>query len=51
MPNSNTFEFSLFTPQVSVSYVPDVFGLNRRSVESLHAQEDAVRYQMIATSR
>ena len=48
-PNSNTFQYSLFTPQVSVSYVPDVFGLNRRSVESATAQEDADRYQMIAT--
>ena len=30
-PNNNAFEYSLFTPQVSVSYVPDVFGLNRRT--------------------
>src|ERR1700740_2009840 len=48
-PNSNTFLFNLFTPQVSVSYVPDVFGLNRRTVESLEAQAEAVRFQMIAT--
>ena len=48
-PNSNTFEYSIFTPQVSVSYVPDVFGLNRRTVESLQAQEQAVRYQALAT--
>ena len=47
--NSNEFLFNLFTPQVSVAYVPDVFGLNRRTVESLQAQEDAVRFQMIAT--
>jgi NodT family efflux transporter outer membrane factor (OMF) lipoprotein len=47
--NSNTFLFNLFTPQVSVSYVPDVFGLNRRTVESLQAQEQATRFQMIAT--
>src|SRR6516225_7235296 len=33
-PNSNIFLFNLFTPEVSVSYVPDVFGLNRRTVES-----------------
>ena len=32
-----------------MSYVPDVFGLNRRTVESLQAQEQEVRYQMIAT--
>jgi NodT family efflux transporter outer membrane factor (OMF) lipoprotein len=48
-PNSNAFLYNLFTPQVSVSYVPDVFGLNRRTVESLKAQEQGVRFQMIAT--
>jgi len=47
--NSNTFLYNLFTPQVSVSYVPDVFGLNRRTVESLEAQEQEARFQMIAT--
>ncbi|MBV8157864.1 MAG: efflux transporter outer membrane subunit [Dyella sp.] len=48
-PNSNTFQYNLFTPQVTVSYAPDIFGLNRRTVESVQAQEQAVRYQMIAT--
>lgn len=48
-PNSNAFLYNLFTPQVSISYVPDVFGLNRRTVESLQAQEQEVRFQMIAT--
>jgi len=47
--NSNIFLYDLFTPQVSVSYVPDVFGLNRRTVESLQAQEQEVRFQMLAT--
>jgi NodT family efflux transporter outer membrane factor (OMF) lipoprotein len=47
--NSNTFLFNLFTPEVTVSYVPDVFGLNRRTVESSQAQEQEVRFQMIAT--
>ncbi len=47
--NSNTFLFNLFTPEVTVSYVPDVFGLNRRTGESLQAQEQQVRFQMIAT--
>jgi NodT family efflux transporter outer membrane factor (OMF) lipoprotein len=46
--NSNAFLYDLFTPQVSISYVPDVFGLNRRTVESLQAQEQEARYQMIA---
>ncbi|MHB1620895.1 MAG: efflux transporter outer membrane subunit [Sulfuricella sp.] len=46
---ANEFQYNLLTPQVSVSYVPDVFGLNRRSIESLQAQEQGVRFQMIAT--
>jgi NodT family efflux transporter outer membrane factor (OMF) lipoprotein len=45
----NEFQYDLFTPQVSVSYVPDVFGLNRRTMESLKAQENAARFQWIAT--
>jgi NodT family efflux transporter outer membrane factor (OMF) lipoprotein len=48
-PNANIFQYDLFTPQVSVSYVPDVFGLTRRTVESFKAQEQGVRFQMIAT--
>ena len=47
--SSNALLYNLFTPQVSVSYVADVFGLNRRTVESLQAQEQEVRFQMIAT--
>ncbi len=53
MPNfpavPQEFQYNLFTPQVSVSYSPDVFGANRRSMESKKAQEQAVRFQMIAT--
>ena len=45
----NEFQYDLFTPEVSVSYVPDVFGLNRRTVESARAGEQAVRFEMIAT--
>jgi len=45
----NEFQYNLFTPEVSVAYSPDVFGANRRSLESLQAQEQGVRYQMIAT--
>ncbi len=48
VPSTNASLYNLFTPTVSVSYVPDVFGLNRRTVESLAAQEQGVRYQMIA---
>jgi NodT family efflux transporter outer membrane factor (OMF) lipoprotein len=48
-PSNNASLFTLATPQLSVSYVPDVFGLNRRTVEAAAAQEQANRYQMIAT--
>lgn len=41
--------YSLYTPQVTVSFVPDVFGLNRRTVESLEAQEQQARFALAAT--
>ena len=48
-PSVNIFQYDFFTPQVSVSYVPDVFGLNRRTMESLKAQERSQRFQLVAT--
>ena len=45
--NSNLF--SLHTAQVSVAYSPDVFGGNRRQVESLKSQADWQRFQLEAT--
>jgi NodT family efflux transporter outer membrane factor (OMF) lipoprotein len=47
-PANNASQYSLFTPQVSVSYAPDVFGLVRRTVEGGRAQEQASRFQMLA---
>jgi NodT family efflux transporter outer membrane factor (OMF) lipoprotein len=41
--------FNLFTAQVNVSYVPDVFGANRRQVESLAALAEAQKFQLDAT--
>ncbi|MDR3530967.1 MAG: efflux transporter outer membrane subunit [Rhodopila sp.] len=41
--------YSLITPQLSVSYVPDIFGANARTVESLAAQEENERFQLEAT--
>jgi len=49
VPNANVFNFSLYTPQVSVSFVPDVFGLNHRTIESLQAQEQQARFALAAT--
>jgi NodT family efflux transporter outer membrane factor (OMF) lipoprotein len=47
--STNALNYSLYTPQVSVSFVPDVFGLNRRTVESLQAQEQQARFALAAT--
>jgi NodT family efflux transporter outer membrane factor (OMF) lipoprotein len=48
VPNASQFNFDLWTPQVTVSYVPDVFGLNRRTVESLNAQAEQARFVLVA---
>ena len=46
---SGALNYSLYTPQVTVSFVPDVFGLNRRTIESLKAQEQQARFALAAT--
>lgn len=38
--------FNVFTTQVSISYTLDLWGLNRRSVESQQALADAQRFQV-----
>jgi len=48
-PSSGALYFSLYTAQLSVSYVPDVFGLNRRTVESLTAHAEEARFALLAT--
>jgi NodT family efflux transporter outer membrane factor (OMF) lipoprotein len=48
VPSNNAYLYSLFTPQLTISYAPDLFGANRRSRESLQAQEQAARFQMLA---
>jgi outer membrane protein TolC len=50
VPSNNASLYNLFTPQLSISYMPDIFGLNQRTVESLAAQQQSVRYQMIAAT-
>lgn len=47
-PENNSLFFSLYTAQLSVSYVPDVFGHTRRQVEALAAQEERQRFQLEA---
>jgi NodT family efflux transporter outer membrane factor (OMF) lipoprotein len=41
--------FNFHTAQVTVSYAPDVFGLNRRQLESLEAQAEVQRFELEAT--
>ncbi|HEX7339962.1 MAG TPA: efflux transporter outer membrane subunit [Rhodanobacteraceae bacterium] len=48
VPSNNAYLYSLFTPQLSVGYSPDVFGLQRRTRESLRAQEQVVRFEAVA---
>jgi NodT family efflux transporter outer membrane factor (OMF) lipoprotein len=47
-PNNQPY-YSVVTPQLNVSFVPDVFGANRRAVESLQAQADNQRFTLEAT--
>jgi len=41
--------YNLFTGQLNISYVPDVFGGTRRSIESLVAKRDSQRFALEAT--
>jgi NodT family efflux transporter outer membrane factor (OMF) lipoprotein len=41
--------YNLFTAQLNISYMPDVFGGTRRSIESLQAQADSQRFALEAT--
>ena len=45
---SGVYYFNQYTPQLAVSYAPDVFGGTRRAVEGLAAQEAAQRFQLEA---
>src|SRR5207253_118879 len=47
--STNELTYSLYTAQVSVGFTPDVFGGNRRQVESLLGQAEAQRFQLAAT--
>ncbi len=47
-PHNVPSYYTFYTAEVSVGFVPDVFGLNRRQVESLAAQQDAQRFALEA---
>ena len=46
---SNSPYLTLYTGQLSVNYLPDVFGLNRRQAESAEALAENQRFQLEAT--
>ncbi len=46
---SNSYIYNLQTAQVNVSYTLDLFGANRRQVESLKAQAEASRFELEGT--
>jgi NodT family efflux transporter outer membrane factor (OMF) lipoprotein len=46
--NLSTSTYSLYTAQLTLSYVPDVFGGMRRSVEAARAQVEGTRFQLEA---
>ncbi len=48
IPANGATVFDLYTAQVLVSYTMDVWGLNRRTVESLQAQSDVQRFDVEA---
>jgi NodT family efflux transporter outer membrane factor (OMF) lipoprotein len=48
VPSQNILYYDLYSAQLNVSYTPDVFGLNRRQVESLEAQAAIQRFQLEA---
>lgn len=48
-PHNEPLYFNFHTAQLTVGYTPDVFGANRRKVESLEAQAQMQRFELEAT--
>ena len=48
LPQVNPY-YNLYTAQLSVSYLPDVFGTTRRTIEAAKAQAASARFQLEAT--
>jgi NodT family efflux transporter outer membrane factor (OMF) lipoprotein len=46
--STDQLTYTLYTSQLTVGFTPDVFGGNRRQVESLQAQAEAQRFQLEA---
>jgi NodT family efflux transporter outer membrane factor (OMF) lipoprotein len=48
-PHTHPLYYDMHTAELTVGFVPDVFGANMRQVESLAAQRDAQRFALEAT--
>jgi NodT family efflux transporter outer membrane factor (OMF) lipoprotein len=48
LPQANPY-YNLYTAQLAVSYMPDVFGGTRRAIEAARAQDNGTRFQLEAT--
>jgi NodT family efflux transporter outer membrane factor (OMF) lipoprotein len=48
-PHTHPLSYDMHTAQLTVGFVPDVFGANWRQVESLAAQRDVQRFALEAT--
>jgi NodT family efflux transporter outer membrane factor (OMF) lipoprotein len=48
LPQANPY-YSLYTAQLSLTYLPDVFGGTRRSIEAARAQAEVGQFQLEAT--
>jgi len=48
-PHTHPLSYDMHTAQLTVGFVPDVFGANWRQVETLAAQRDAQRFALEAT--
>src|SRR6202030_2121330 len=48
-PHTHPFFYNLHTAQLTVGFVPDVFGANRQQVETFAAPDDAQRFELEAT--
>jgi NodT family efflux transporter outer membrane factor (OMF) lipoprotein len=48
LPQANPY-YNLYTAQLTVSYLPDVWGATRRQVEIARAQAESTRFQLEAT--
>lgn len=50
VPGNNSYVYGLQTAQLAISYQPDLWGGNRRAVESQAAQAQAQRFELIAAT-